>query len=109
MWLRLCFYRAAGLVGSGERRKQTEQPAPTHPPTHPPRNPQPTTHKQELEGMEARKRQKRKQQQQEAGTEAEEKEERRVVRRFRQHAPLGGEGSGARAVRDKGVLRAVFK
>lgn len=59
--------------------------------------------------MEARKRQKRKQQQGAAADEEEEKEERRVVRRFRQHAPLAGEGSGARAVRDKGVLRAVFK
>lgn len=56
--------------------------------------------------MEARKRQKR---QREGGDAAGAEGERRVVRRFRQHAPLAGEGTGAKAVRDKGVLKAVFK
>lgn len=62
--------------------------------------------KKELEGMEARKREKR---QRDGKGGAEGEEERRVVRRFRQHAPLAGEGSGATAIRDKCVLKAVFQ
>lgn len=56
--------------------------------------------------MEARKKFKRKQQ----GTaEQDEEQERRVVRRFRQHAPMAGEGSGAKKIRDQGMLKAVFQ
>ncbi len=64
--------------------------------------------KKELAGMEARKREKRQREGGAAGA-AGEGEERRVVRRFRQHAPLAGEGSGAKGIKDKGMLKAVFQ
>lgn len=65
--------------------------------------------RKELEGMEARKRQKRQREAGDAAGAGGEGGERRVVRRFRQHAPLAGEGGGAKAIRDKGVLKAVFQ